>query len=176
MRSFFRIKCFFVLCACSALWAQIPNPAFFQKKNQLSVSYGQSYRDRWEKLFIGGISYGQPNEFFRLPGRINVEFLTAHGIGDMAQYKQDIIFGFAQDLISPPIWRMYAGINLGIYIKPKITERINSRFTFGERAFLGYNISENWGAELYWRHFSNGDLTDKNKGQNFIGLNGIWKF
>ncbi|MDR0304203.1 MAG: acyloxyacyl hydrolase [Chitinispirillales bacterium] len=129
-----------------------------------------------EKLFIVGLNYSQPNDFFRLPGRRNVEFLTQRGIGELSQYNQNIIFGFSQDLISPAVWRLYGGINLGIYIKPQMTDRISSRFTFGERAFLGFRVIDELVLELYARHFSNGDLTGGNAGQNFIGLSVMWNF
>jgi hypothetical protein len=160
-----------------AVFAEIPNPAFGGKNNQLSVFFGQSvWGKHKEKLFNFGFFYSQPNDFFRLPGRRNVELMTQRGAGKLSRYNNDAIFGFSQDLISPALWRMYAGINLGIYIKSEITDRIGSRFTFGERAFIGCKIIDDYVLELYARHFSNGDLTKENGGQNFIGLSVMWNF
>jgi hypothetical protein len=110
--------------------------------------------------------------------------MTHRGKGEFSEYNQDIVFGFSQDLILPAFWwtspkpfcKIYAGINLGIYIEPNITDRIGSRFTFGERVFLGYRIIDGLTVELYGRHFSNGDLTEINGGQNFIGLSAMWNF
>lgn len=156
--------------------AQIENPAFCGKKNQASFHFGQSKRENLEDLFLIGLTYSQPDEFFRLPGRINVEFMTQHGVGGLSEYNQNIIFGFSQDLISPSIWRLYGGINLGIYIKSQTTDRVSSRFTFGERAFLGFRVIDAVVLEFFFRHFSNGDLTEINAGQNFVGLSALWNF
>jgi len=165
-----------LLFAPQKISAQIANPAFCGKKNQASFHFGQSMRGNLENLFFFGLDYSQPDEFFRLPGRINVEFMTQRGVGELSQYNQNIIFGFSQDLISPALWRLYGGINLGIYIKSQTTERISSRFTFGERAFLGFRVIDALVLELFYRHFSNGDLTDVNAGQNFMGLSAMWNF
>jgi hypothetical protein len=172
------LLCFFALLlfAPQKVSAQIANPAFCGKKNQASFHFGQSMRESLEGLFFFGLDYSQPDEFFRLPGRINVEFMTQRGAGGLSKYNQNIIFGFSQDVITPPIWRLYGGINLGIYIKSQQTERISSRFTFGERAFLGFRIIDACVLEFFYRHFSNGDLTDINAGQNFMGLSAMWNF
>ncbi|MDR0308009.1 MAG: acyloxyacyl hydrolase [Chitinispirillales bacterium] len=158
--------------------AEIPNPAFGGNNDQISVRFSQSIRDagKLEDLFIFELCYSQPNKFFRLPGRQNMEFITQRGNGELSKYNQDIIFGLSQDLISPAIWRMYAGINLGIYIKSQVTDRIDSKFTFGERIFLGVRILNEFRLELSVRHFSNGSLTHKNSGQNFAGLNTSFNF
>jgi len=169
----------FAVCVCVAN-AEIPNPAFGEADgggiNQISAHFGQSVRGGMEELFIAELCYSQPNRFFRFPGRQNIEFLTQQGIGGFSDYNQALIFGFSQDMITPGFWRMYAGINLGIYIKGKKTGRIGSEFTFGERVFLGYRVTKDYILELYGRHFSNGGLTEKNAGQNFIGLSAARNF
>jgi hypothetical protein len=165
-----------LLCVV-AVNAEIPNPVFNGKDNQISVHFGQSlWGGGIEELFNLGVCYSQPNRFFRLPGRQSVELMTQFGFGDYSKYNQDAIFGFAQDVMTPDFWRLYAGYNLGIYIKTQITGRIGSRFTFGQRAFLGFRAADNLNLELFRRHFSNGDLTEQNLAQNFIGLNAAWSF
>jgi len=170
-------------CIFGTAFAQIPNVAFGERENQLSLHLGQSGRNYMEDFFLIGFSYSQPNRFFRLPGRINVEFMTHRGLGTLSRYNQDMVFGFSQDVVLPVFWRwgqhfsrMYLGINLGIYIESEITDRIGSKFTFGERAFLGYRIIDALALELYYRHFSNGDLTAINSGQDLIGLSVMWNF
>jgi hypothetical protein len=169
----------FLLMTAAAAQAEIHNPAFSGKDNQVSVNFAQSRVKaglKLEELFFLGVCYSQPNHFFRLPGRQNAELMTQFGLGEFSKYNQDLIFGFSQDVISPGFWRMYAGMNLGIYIKTHITDRIGSRFTFGQRYFLGVNVWNDIGLELYARHFSNGDLAKPNHGQNFLGLSVLWSF
>lgn len=72
--------------------------------------------------------------------------------------------------------KFYLGAGIGAFMRTHQTERLSSRFTFGERAFIGYKITDSVGAELYAQHFSNGDLTDKNFGYNFAGLGLLYKF
>ncbi|EDW5994053.1 acyloxyacyl hydrolase [Salmonella enterica subsp. salamae] len=64
----------------------------------------------------------------------------------------------------------YTGVSLGAYIKSKSHDdmRVDSAFIFGEKAFLGWNFGS-FATEAYIRHFSNGALTDKNSGHNFVG-------
>ncbi|HFE6488298.1 acyloxyacyl hydrolase [Salmonella enterica] len=72
---------------------------------------------------------------------------------------------------------IYTGIGLGAYIKSKSRDdmRVNSAFTFGEKAFLGWNFGA-FSTEAYIRHFSNGSLTDKNSGHNFVGASISYNF
>jgi len=167
----------FLLCLCAAQ-AKEPrsNPAFGGRDNQISAHFGVSARGQIEELYLGGAQYSQPNRFFRIPGRQSIELMTAHGSGELSRYNQALIFGFAQDAVFPLFGPVYAGINLGIYIKSATTDRISSRFTFGERVFLGADIYEDYRLELYGRHFSNGTLTEKNGGQNFLGLSVMRNF
>jgi hypothetical protein len=156
--------------------AKIPNAAFGDKDDQIAVHSGISVRNQFESLYILGLQYSQPNEFFRLPGRLSVEILSAFGSGGYSEYNQPFIFGFAQDMVLPLVKPVYAGINLGIYIKSNATERISSKFTFGERAFFGVAVFGDVRIEAYARHFSNGTLTEKNGGQNFVGLAALRSF
>ncbi|EDI7678629.1 acyloxyacyl hydrolase [Salmonella enterica] len=78
--------------------------------------------------------------------------------------------GISKDVALVHFAGIYTGIGLGAYIKSKSRDdmRVNSAFTFGEKAFLGWNFGA-FSTEAYIRHFSNGSLTDKNSGHNFVG-------
>jgi len=169
---------FFLLCLFGESEARTPklNPAFGGKENQISAYFGVSVRNELEELFLAGVQYSQPNEFFRISGRRCIELMTAHGIGELSRYNQPLIFGLAQDVIFRLFGTVYTGINLGIYIKSNRTDRICSRFMFGEKMFLGFGFLENYRLELYGRHFSNGTLTENNSGQNFFGLSVMTNF
>ena len=153
------------------------NPAFAGSNNQVSMHFGVSaYGERFEGLFLTGVQYSQPNVFFRIHGRRSVELMTARGGGELSRYSQLMIFGFTQDALLPISGPVYTGINLGIYIKSNATDRISSKFTFGEKLFLGIGIFNGVVLELYGRHFSNGTLTEINSGQNFAGVSVIKNF
>jgi len=153
------------------------NPAFGGKDNQISLHFGQSLRDSLENLFMVEARYSQPNEFFRIHGRRNMEFITARGASELARYNQNLIFGLSQDALTRLFHdSVYGGINLGIYIKSHVTDRISSRFTFGQRVFLAYKFSDFIAIEAFGRHFSNGTLTAQNSGQNFVGFTVIYNF
>jgi len=53
---------------------------------------------------------------------------------------------------------------------------VNSRLVFGEKFFIGKNISDNWHVELFTIHFSNGNLSSVNKGFNFAGVSIGYRF
>ncbi|MDR3011725.1 MAG: hypothetical protein LBU70_00725 [Chitinispirillales bacterium] len=158
--------------------AQISNPTFNVKQNQISLAFGQSVQNNFEKFSIITFCYSQPNEFFRLPGRRNIELITMRG-GRGSSYQpntQSLIFGLSQDAMSPAVWRMYLGINFGIYVESPISDRINSRVTFGERIFIGVNVTDNIVFELYNRHLPSGSLVYENSRQGFAGLSAMWNF
>lgn len=145
---------------------------FSGQQNQLQIAAGVSSRsDGFEDFYSFNVQYSQPNRFFRLPGRINAEVGAGFGEDD---YKQRIA-GLSQDLLYSFNDRFYAGVGLGGYIKSKQTDRIESKYTFGERAFVGYSM-EQGAVELYIRHYSNGSVTTGNAGQNFVGLAYSWHF
>ena len=180
VRCRFCVLCIFLLCLSGVHAEGSPksNPAFGDKDNQVAVFFGASSRGGGvENLFLGGVRYSQPNEFFRLHGRRSMELMTARGGSGLKRYNQDLIFGLVQDAIFSLPGPLYTGINLGIYIKSEITDRIDSRFTFGEKIFLGVGIFDDIRLELYGRHFSNGSLATSSDGsQNFVGLSVMKNF
>ncbi|USD40572.1 acyloxyacyl hydrolase [Vibrio sp. SCSIO 43135] len=156
----------------------IPNSvlAFSGNQNQFSISSGISSRsDGLEELYDINLQYSQPNQFFRLPGRRNIEVswfvggeYSTNESEDLSQYNQ-FIAGASQDVFLFYSQNFYAGAGLGGYIKSKSTHRISSKFTFGQKVFVGLATGR-INLELYFRHYSNGTLTYRNAGHNFLGF------
>ena len=177
------------------------NSAFANKNHQLMVFGGFSTRDGgFERLIYGsgkykynlmygGVVYSQKSSFFKVPARLNLEFTFFNGIKDgtvqrpngtwhsrdYSVYNQ-LAAGVSQDLILG--WKhFYYAPGLGIYMKAKnkTDDRISSRLHFGVRNAVGTNIGA-LNAEIFFRHFSNGSITDQNSGQNFVGVALGFKF
>jgi hypothetical protein len=172
------------LCLPMATRAQAHNPMFGDKQNQFAIYGGGStgtgsvYRMGStlrvvEDLGVVELQYAQPSTFFRLPSRSSVHLSQIAG-----QDKTQTVFGLMQEfLLVPNFEHFYAGLGLGIYTKERKTDgRVDSAFTFGEKLFLGYRFENDFGLELYWRHFSNGDITPVNSAYNFVGLGLIKNF
>ena len=161
--------------------------ALIGDRNQLTISAGQSVRSGFatENLYMGSIAYSQPSTFFRIPAKMNMEVIYLAGkdasddkkVGDdlyprdlkLSDYDMGMI-GISQDIQLFNLNGFYSSLGLGGYLKSESTDRISSKFTFGEKVTVGYQFNSTVNLELYARHFSNGTLTDKNAGQNFYGL------
>lgn len=142
------------------------NHIFGDYKNQISgyAGYAVGGMDDEKYNALGMLQYSQPAEIFRLTGRQNLHLGYVNGDTDW------FLAGASVDVI-PLSWnKFWAGVGIGAFIRTRTTEKLNSRFTFGERAFVGYNITQTSRAEFFVQHFSNGDLTDKNMGYNFFGI------
>lgn len=158
------------------------NPLFDNYKDQLTFHLAFSskskalknlYDIKPENLYMMFFQYSQLNPLFRLNGRGNFEVIFLKGFKssdiNYSQYSQ-LIVGLSQDIILPlPFDHFYIGAGLGIYIKQKATARIGSAFTFGQKYFTGFNFKR-FNFELFIKHFSNGGLTEINKGQDFVGI------
>lgn len=121
------------------------------------------------------LQYSQPIRFFRLDSRLNLN------VGQNFAYKssQGLHFmgiGISVDtaLLQYDDW--YMGIGIGPFMRERRDRWVESRLVFGEKVFIGKNISENWHIELFTIHFSNGNFTTKNEGFNFAGLGFGYKF
>ena len=137
--------------------------------------------NQYQVLFI----YSQPNRFFRLHGRLNVEVGGFFGFYDK-KVGQDLgalnlaFAGVSEDILLPLFvgessGNLYFGVGIGAYIKSKGESRVISNFTFGERAFVGY-LLDSFSVEIFIKHFSNGTLANPNKGHNFFGLTSGYVF
>lgn len=162
----------------------VSNPMFGNQQNQFglyaggstgtgAVSRMGSTLQVQEDLGVVELQYAQPSTFFRLPARSSIHLAQI-----MGQDKTQTVFGLMQEfLLLPNFEHVYAGLGLGIYIKERSTDgRVDSAFTFGEKLFLGYRFDSDYCLELYWRHFSNGDITPVNAAYNFVGLGLIKNF
>lgn len=161
------------------------NPAFGDNQNSIRFEFGVSTRSKgFENQYQAEFIYSQPNRFFRLHGRLNVEVGGFFGFGSKGGIDLsglNLAFaGVSQDFLLPLFvsensWNLYFGIGIGGYIKTKSEARIGSNFTFGERLFVGYFYSS-FNIEMFIKHFSNGTLTHLNKGHNFFGITAGWVF
>lgn len=156
------------------------NPAFGEKQNSMRFELGASVRSSgFENLYQALFIYSQPNRFFRIHGRLNVEVGGFFGFYD-ARIKSDLsafnlaFAGVSEDILLPLFvsensGNLYFGVGIGAYIKSKGEPRVISNFTFGERVFVGY-FYDSFNIEIFIKHFSNGTLARPNKGHNFFGI------
>ena len=113
--------------------------------------------------------YSQPIEIFRLPSRIN--FNIIQNIGYESSKRLSFIGGGISWDTALLNWRgFYTGFGVGPYYRDTIDRWVASRLVFGEKFFIGKNISDKWRGEFFTLHFSNGDFTKPNHGFNFFGL------
>ena len=161
------------------------NPAFSDKQNAIRLEFGASVRSKgFENLYQIEFIYSQPNRFFRIHGRLNVEvggfFGFGRGFGEVSLSALNLAFaGVSEDILLPLLvgqnGNLYAGVGIGAYIKSKGESRVDSNFTFGERVFVGY-LWENFSIEIFVKHFSNGTLSLPNNGHNFFGITSGYVF
>jgi len=113
--------------------------------------------------------YSQPMTLFRLPARQNFNVVQNFGYNS-SRGLSFLGIGISWD-IAPISWRgFYIGAGIGPYMRDSHDRYVSSRLVFGEKVFIGKNISENWRAEFFTMHFSNGDFTEINRGFNFTGI------
>ena len=149
------------------------NPMFGDRKHRINLTYMQDFDlNGFSGLRGIGFDYSQPNTFFSLAGRINLELESFSGISQLTELS----FGISQDIALPLFLdNLYLGVGIGIYIRTQADERIGSNFNFGEKIFLGYRFKDAWKSgdmelELFLKHYSNGALTFPNGGYNFFGI------
>lgn len=137
------------------------------------------FENHYQVKFI----YSQPNRFFRLHGRLNVEVGGFFGFGSKGGIDLGTLnlafAGVSEDILLPLFvsesGNLYVGAGIGAYIKSKGEGRVISNFTFGERAFVGY-FYDSFNIEIFIKHFSNGTLARPNAGHNFFGITAGWVF
>ena len=162
------------------------NPAFGEKQNAIRLEFGASVRSKgFENLYQVKFIYSQPNRFFRIHGRLNLELGGFFGFGNgfdkvslnalnlaFAGISEDILLPF---FVSKNYGNLYAGLGIGAYIKSNGELRVGSNFTFGERVFVGY-LWQHFSFEIFVKHFSNGTLSLPNSGHNFFGITSGYVF
>lgn len=159
------------------------NPAFGDKQNSIRLEFGASVRSKgFENQYQIEFIYSQPNRFFRLHGRLNLEVGGFFGFGSKGGIDLSALnlafAGVSEDILLPLFvsensGNLYFGAGIGAYIKTKGEGRVISNFTFGERAFVGY-FYDSFNIEIFIKHFSNGTLARPNKGHNFFGITAGW--
>ncbi|MGX3044782.1 acyloxyacyl hydrolase [Helicobacter sp. T3_23-1056] len=162
------------------------NPAFGDKQNAIRLEFGASVRSKgFENLYQVEFIYSQPNRFFRIHGRLNLELGGFFGFGrgfDKTNFSAlNLAFaGISEDILLPLFvsqnyGNLYTGLGIGAYIKNKGELRVGSNFTFGERVFVGY-LWRSFSFEIFVKHFSNGTLSLPNSGHNFFGITSGYVF
>ena len=171
--------CLILIFCCGVANA---NPMFGNKdKNSFGVYVAQSAGQGdlgylifpWEWDFgpmtFVMAQYSQPVEIFRLPARINFNVMQNFAYRGMDGTSFGAI-GLSWDIALLHWCGWYMGLGIGPYMRDTGDRFVESRLVFGERVFIGREISDDWRVELFSQHFSNGDFTDINHGFNFLGL------
>lgn len=121
------------------------------------------------------LQYSQPMEIMRLPARMNVSAVQNLGY-ESAKGLSFFAAGVSWD-VAVPLWcGFYAGIGIGPYMRDSHDRYVSSRLVFGEKFFIGKNITDQWRGELFTLHFSNGDFTETNRGFNYVGFGVNYSF
>ena len=176
-------KIFLILTAVLCSETAFANNPMFAKDTQNSITLyaGQGtgsgslfklvdpFMWDFEPMTMLMLQYSQPSELFRLPSRINLSFVQNFG------YHHDHGLSFMAVGISWDVavinWNgFYLGVGIGPYMRDSRDRYVESRLVFGEKFFIGKNITDHWRAEFFTLHFSNGDFTEINRGFNYTGL------
>ncbi len=112
------------------------------------------------------IQYAQPIKFFRLDSRLNLNVMQ-----NLAYHSNRGLsftgIGISVDTALLHYNGWYAGIGIGPYMRNRKDYWVESRLVFGEKVFIGKNISDNWFAEIFTIHFSNGNFAGISFGYRF---------
>jgi hypothetical protein len=168
------------------------NPFFGDNQNQIMLNLGQGVNsfglvpipEMFVPYNMAQFTYSQPTTVFRLPARQNFNFTKTIGYGEKYQYT-DYTHTFTWNwqeyaseiasitwdvaLLHSDYW--YFGVGVGVAVQGRQNERAGTKFMLPFKMFLGYRFTENWNAEIFTQHFSNGDTGGMaNYSYNFIGL------
>ena len=162
---------FFILTLTIITNANASN-IFNDKQNQFGYYIGGGLGNNIGLNGIVSIQYSQPTKFMRLDARQNIQISY---IESKNEPKWGIA-GTSWDVTLLNKGNFYVNAGWGFYIRSKETERLDSKFTMGERFVIGYKGENSINYEFFIQHYSNGNLTDKNAGYNFIGVSTIMNF
>ncbi len=168
-----KLTCILSLVSCFLALPVAANVMFGDAQNQFKIlgGYAVSETEFEKPSKFAMLEYAQPVTFLRLDSRINLHTgLAANGDNDWG------FVGGSLDVALLSLGNFYAGAGIGAFYRSAATPRLDSRFTFGQRVFIGYKITQRWTAEAFAQHFSNGDITDRNLGYNFAGIGVVWSF
>jgi hypothetical protein len=175
------------------------NPFFGASQNQIMLNIGQGFDSGeliiWEHInkpapfYMAQVSYSQPTTFFRMPARQSISGIKTQGFAngdynnkcvfsgkcEWKNYSNEI-FMLSEDVALLYNDRWYFGAGIGAAMAGKQTERENTKFLLGFKLFVGYRFAENWNAELFMQHFSNGDTGEENNVYDFLGFGAAYNF
>lgn len=163
-----KIKIFLVFAALSFPAAADDSHAIFGSRiNQFGLYGGHAVRSSDPEHYNAFImmQYSQPTKILRLDGRLNVQMGYVN-----SETHPWVIGGISLDAALLSFRSFYAGVGMGVFMRNRETPRQDSTLTFGERAFVGRNIGDRVNLEFFFQHFSNGNLSEKNYGYNFLGM------
>ena len=163
------------------------NPFFGDADNQFFINVGTGVNgglnfpapiipepEQFIPFMMADISYAQPNTFFRLPGRMNIMFISMIGYGEGYGWDWKDVSTWAVTLsqdVSLYEWRgFYLGLGTGGGFQRHRNSRISSKLLFQFRTFIGYELTKRSRLEIFTHHMSNGSTTDRNYSYNFFGL------
>ena len=119
--------------------------------------------------------YSQPMTLFRLDSRLNlnigqnIAYNSSHGLSFTG-------IGISIDTAILQYDGWYFGFGIGPFMRNNMDHWVESRLVFKEKVFIGKNFGNNWNAEIFTVHFSNGNFTPVNEGFNFFGIGIGYKF
>lgn len=164
------------------------NPMFAKNtKNSLSVHLGQGtgqgdlghliapWEWRFKPMTMAMLQYSQPVKILRLPARVNVSALQNIGYSSEDGTSFGAV-GISWDIVFGQWCGFYVGAGIGPYIRDSGDKYVESRLVFGEKVFVGKNITDKIRTEIFTLHFSNGDFTELNRGFNFVGMSINYSF
>jgi len=120
-------------------------------------------------MTLAMLQYSQPMEIMRLDARMNVSLVQNFGYHS-SDGLSFFAAGVSWDVALLQWCGWYLGGGIGPYMRDSHDRYVASRLVFGEKVFIGKNITDNWRMELFTLHFSNGDFTRVNRGFNYVGL------
>lgn len=119
--------------------------------------------------------YSQPMEIMRLDSRMNINMVQNIGYNS-SKGLSFVALGVSWDVALLKWHGWYFGGGIGPYMRDSHDRYVSSRLVFGEKVFIGKNITNNIRTELFTLHFSNGDFTETNRGFNYVGLGVNYSF
>lgn len=168
------------------------NPFFGNNQNQIMLNLGQGVNsfglipapEMFVPFNLAQLTYSQPTTVFRIPARQNFNIMQTIGYGQKYEYT-DYVETFTWNWadystqIASITWdvallhneHVYFGVGMGVAIQGQQNAREGTKFLLPFKVFLGWRFTENWNAEIFAQHFSNGDTGGvANYSYNFFGL------
>jgi hypothetical protein len=163
----------------------IYNPAFRGKKHSI------------EFAFAGGVSSGYNHHQFNsgyynlfaryaIPTHIFIHGKTSVEVGSILGTVSDVKDGNINQVYAGLMheflfdWKYFystlgiGGVYRNIYHGSNEYDGIGSRLAAMIKIGIGFNIKDNLNLEIYYKHFSNGNLNQPNHGYNFLGVSVAW--